>query len=224
MSGPLLELQGLRVRRGARLALELSALQLQPGEALAVVGENGSGKSTLLLAVAGLLDLEAGEIRLAGGGAHCGRAPAPTAYRQALALALQEPYPFAGPALELATFGLRARGVGRRDARARARTALAELGIEGLAARQAPSLSGGERKLLSLAQLAALAPAPGLLLLDEPTAGVDEAHLAAVEGWVRAARGRGAGLMLATHDHALAARLADRTLELRAGRASTPAP
>jgi energy-coupling factor transporter ATP-binding protein EcfA2 len=223
MTAPRLELLGVRVRRGPRQALALDSLGLQAGEVLAVVGENGAGKSTLLLVAAGLLDLEAGEIRLAGGGVHRGRAPAPTAYRQALALALQEPYPFAGRALELAAFGLRARGVDRRDARARARAALEALGIAGLAARPAPSLSGGERKLLSLAQLAALAPAPGLLLLDEPTAGVDAAHLEAVEGWVRAARGRGAGVVLATHDRALASRLADRTLELREGRPSSPA-
>ncbi len=216
MSAPRLELSGLEVHRGGRLVLRLPALALRPGEVLAVVGENGAGKSSLLLAAAGLLDLTAGEARVDGGPAHRGRAPAPLAYRRALALALQEPYPFAANALELAAFGLAARGFPRPARLARAREALAALGLEALAGRAAPTLSGGERKLLSLAQVGALEAS--LLLLDEPSAGVDRERLPRVEAWVREARGRGAGVVLATHDHELAARLGDRVLELRAGR------
>jgi ABC-type sulfate/molybdate transport systems ATPase subunit len=215
MNPPRLEFDRLRVVRGGREVLALERLQLAPGEVVAVTGENGAGKSSLLLAAAGLLDLAAGEVRLGGGAVHRGRAPAPRAFRLGLGLALQEPCPLHGTVLENAGLGLRARGQDRAERNRRALDALRALGLEALAARPARGLSGGERKLLSLAQLGCLALP--LLLLDEPSAGVDGDRLLRVETWVRGVRAAGGAVLLATHDHGLAGRLAERVLRLEAG-------
>jgi tungstate transport system ATP-binding protein len=110
-----------------------------------------------------------------------------------------------------------------RAARARRREALLALaGLSHLADRPARALSGGEAQRLALVR--ALAARPALLLLDEPTASLDPAAAASIEALVARVAADGATVLIATHDHGQARRLADRVLFLTAGRVVEDAP
>jgi energy-coupling factor transport system ATP-binding protein len=99
---------------------------------------------------------------------------------------------------------------------------LAAFGLGHLADRYPRDLSSGERQRAALA--ATLAGAPTLILLDEPTRGMDLAARRSLAAAVHALTDRGSAVVLATHDTDLAAELADRTFELRGGRATELAP
>ena len=98
-----------------------------------------------------------------------------------------------------------------------AESMLAAFGLAGLADRYPRDLSSGERQRVALA--ATLAGSPSLVLLDEPTRGMDPAARRSLVAAVRALTDAGSAVVLATHDEGLAAELADRTIALRDGRA-----
>jgi energy-coupling factor transport system ATP-binding protein len=178
------------------------------GEVVAVLGPNGSGKTTLLRTLAGLLAPMAGTVR---------RPPGRTAYLP------QNP----GALLHLPTVreevALTLRRTGSDEA---PRAMLAAFGLEGLAGRYPRDLSSGERQRAALA--ATLAGSPTLVLLDEPTRGMDPAARRSLAAAVAALAGAGCAVVLATHDRDLAVALADRCIELANGRATetaaAPAP
>ncbi|KGQ22787.1 ATP-binding cassette domain-containing protein [Thermus filiformis] len=185
--------------------LRLAFLHVEPGQALAVLGPSGSGKSTLLRVLAGLEAPEEG--RVEGG------------FRVYLP---QTPLLLKGSVLENAAFGLRLKGVGRREALARAEEALEEVGLLSKAHLRAQGLSGGEKVRLALAR--ALAVGPEVLLLDEPTANLDPANARMVEALLARAKARGAALVLVTHSPAQARRLAERALFLFQGEVAEEGP
>ncbi len=140
------------------------------GDFVGVVGPNGSGKSTLLRVIDGLLRPEHGAVLL-DGRAVLNHARRDLARRVAL-VPQQFSLDFDFTALEVVEMGRYCRGEG--GARASARRALQTLGVEHLAERLFPRLSGGERQMVVLAQ--ALAQQPEVLLLDEPVSALDVAH------------------------------------------------
>jgi ABC-type sulfate/molybdate transport systems ATPase subunit len=141
-------------------ALTLPALDLAPAERIGVQGQNGSGKSTLLRLLAGLLRPTTGALE---GLPPPGRA----------VLVHQRPYLFRGTARDNVAYALRIKGRMAREAN----QWLERLEAKHLADRRAADLSGGERRRVALAR--ALAARPELLLLDEPTAALDEPGVAA---------------------------------------------
>ena len=148
-------------------------LDVAPGATTVVVGESGAGKTTLLRLLAGLDRPDRGRITLDGTVYFdaAGRTAVPAAARD-VGYVMQDYALF--PHLTVhdnAAFGLRAQGVPRRDAAARADAALARLGVGDLAGRRPASLSGGQRQRVALAR--ALALEPRLLLLDEPLSALD---------------------------------------------------
>ncbi|MBC7292071.1 MAG: ATP-binding cassette domain-containing protein, partial [Actinotalea sp.] len=184
-------------RQGGREVVAVRGLSLREGEVTALVGCNGSGKSSLLLGVAGLL-----------GGR--GRRAAP-----AVALVVQRPEHQLLARTALAEVAV---GLGRRVP-ARDEAALAGLGAVGLAdlAEADPfRMSGGEQRRLAIAATAVLGRR--VLLLDEPTAGLDSRRTADVAGLVAAAAAQGRAVVLATHDLRLARALADQVVVLAGGR------
>lgn len=193
------------------------ALEVPPGEVLAVLGPNGSGKSTLLDVLAGLLRPDSGTIRVGGRtllDAKVNLSP----YQRSVGLLAQDPLLF--PHLSVlanVAFGPRSRGAGRRRAEETAGAWLSEVDAAALADRQPGALSGGQAQRVALAR--ALATEPELLLLDEPFAALDVDAAPALRGLVRRVlrdRGRRA-TVLVTHDPLDALVLADRVLVLDGG-------
>jgi tungstate transport system ATP-binding protein len=212
-------LEGVTQRYGGREVLHVGRLEVRPGECLALLGPTGAGKSTLLRLLAGL-ERPAGGRLLFGGHRFDHREP-PLAVRRRIALVLQRPVMLAGTVRANVEYGLRLRRLPGRAALAR--EALERLGLGPLAGRPARELSGGEAQLVALAR--ALAHGPEVLLLDEPTAHLDPARVALVEGAVRDYRAaRGATVVWATHHLFQARRLADRVALLLDGWPAEVAP
>jgi molybdate transport system ATP-binding protein len=206
-----------RVSRGA-FELDI-AISAAPSEVLAVLGPNGAGKSTLLRAVAGLLALDSGVIRLGDAMlddiAH-GVYVAPQ--RRRLGVVFQDHRLFAHlRVLDNVAFGLRSRGVPKQEARATAQKWLHRLGLADLARRHPRQLSGGQAQRVALAR--ALACQPAALLLDEPLAALDVQTRAEIQGELREHLGEFAGpTLLVTHDPIEALLLGHRIVVLERGR------
>ncbi|MBU6165225.1 MAG: ATP-binding cassette domain-containing protein [Alphaproteobacteria bacterium] len=187
----------IRLTRAGPLAVD-AALQVAPGQTLALVGPSGAGKSSLLKAIAGLVPA-AGVVRVAGQDWQ-----ALPAWRRRVGLVLQGGGLF--PHLDALANVMIAQD--RRDATA-ARALLAAMQLDGpVLARRPAQLSGGEQMRVALAR--ALARQPDLLLLDEPFAAVDPPVRRALVRLVAAVRARSAApMIIVTHDLAEAAGIAD---------------
>ena len=196
------------VRHGRSLDWVLRGfdLDVREGEVHAVLGGNGSGKSTLLSAVAGLLRVERGSLanELAAGQALLPQSP------KAL---------FACDSVE-AELGEWQRACGYGDDAVAAM--LGRLGLAGLEKRHPYDLSGGQQQLLALAKL--LLTTPSLLLLDEPTKGLDADTKVRVAQVLLDEGERGVTTLLATHDLSFAALMADRVTLLFDGEAACTQP
>ena len=173
-------------------------LELHAGEVVALFGRNGSGKTTLLRALAGLLPPASGTVDGQSRAAYVPQNPN---------LLLFAPTVRAEVAETL-------RLLGRPDAGAVERR-LADLGLTDVADRHPRSLSGGERQRVAIAAVA-VGDAP-VLLLDEPTRGMDAASRHALEQAVADHAARGGAVVLATHDVELAARCATHAIVLGDG-------
>ena len=200
-------------------AFRLSAdLHVADGEMLAVLGPNGAGKTTLLRALAGLLPIDGGSIRLDGTVVDDPAAGSfvPPELRS-VGVVFQDYLLFEHlSALDNVAFGLRERGMRRPDARARAHALLTEVGVDEYAAKRPRRLSSGQAQRVALAR--ALAPEPKLLLLDEPLAALDVQTRAETRRNLRTMLTRFAGArVLVTHDPIDALALADRILILENG-------
>lgn len=213
----LLLLRGARVALGGRNVLRGLSLEVAPGEIVALLGPNGAGKTTLLRAGLGLVPLTAGEATL-GAGASRGLSARARALRAAyLPQRPQSIWPINVEAL--VALGRYAHGaapdrLGARD-QAAVDEAIEACGLSALRGRRMDEISGGEKARAHLAR--ALAQKAPLLLLDEPTAGLDPAQALAVADILRARAGRGIGIVFSTHDVSLAAVTAHRVLLLRDG-------
>ncbi|TME87876.1 MAG: ABC transporter ATP-binding protein [Chloroflexi bacterium] len=192
-------------------------LVVRAGEALAVTGPNGSGKSTLALLVAGLLRPARGRVALED--AEPWSLPARRLVAH-VGTVFQDPeHQFVTGRVdeELMVGPLRA-GRYAPDARRIAMDLLERLHLTHLAAANPFTLSGGEQRRLSVAT--ALATAPPLLVLDEPTFGQDRRTYAELVALLAAHCDGGGAALFATHDEDLVTSLADRTLRLAGGRAA----
>jgi molybdate transport system ATP-binding protein len=201
----------LVVRRGDFL-LDV-ALTAAPGEVVALLGPNGAGKTTALRALAGLTPLDDGHLLLDGR-----ELSALPAEKRPVGVVFQDYLLFPHlNALDNVAFGLRCRGLSRREARAEAARRLERMGLERHATARPPRLSGGQAQRVALAR--ALATRPRLLLLDEPLAALD----ARTRLETRAALRRHleefeAVAVLVTHDPLDAMVLADRLVVVEGGR------
>ncbi|MBN2172209.1 MAG: ABC transporter ATP-binding protein [Candidatus Krumholzibacteriota bacterium] len=220
---------------GHLAAVDGVSLDLPPGGTLCLVGESGCGKTLTALAIMGLLPRAA---RLLGGSLRLGGrelATLPERERRRLrgiemAMIFQEPMTSLNPVLHVGlqiTEALRRRGrLGRREARERAASLLAEVGVPEPAARLGSyphELSGGLRQRVMIA--IALAGDPDLLVADEPTTALDVTVQAQVLAKLRELRERrGLALLLITHDLGVVAQAAGRVLVMYAGQVVEAAP
>ena len=169
MNEAIFQASGIRVRYDGRPIVDVSDIEVQRGETLAIIGPNGAGKSTLLR-VLGLLERpQEGTLSL-GGQLINGKSNL-LALRRRFASVFQDALLIDATVQHNVALGLQLRRMPRADIEDRTRRWMQRLGIAGLAARQARSLSGGEAQRVSLAR--AFAIEPDILLLDEPFAALD---------------------------------------------------
>lgn len=182
--------------------------EVREGRALALLGRNGSGKTTLMRLLSGGLRPDRGELAVEGRAVRYDRKGL-TALRTTVQLVLQDPDDqlFAASVGQDVSFGPLNLGLSDAEVRARVAEALAALDITALADRPTHLLSYGQRKRTAIA--GAVAMRPRVLVLDEPTAGLDpdgqERLLTTLDGL----RGNGTTVVMATHDVDLALRWAD---------------
>jgi len=202
---------------GGRPALDQVSLQIAEGEIYALIGRNGAGKSTLAKAAIGALSLDAGAVRVLGGDP--ARDPAA---RRAIGVAPQEIalYAHLTVAENLHAFatlaGVRAK---RADA---VREAMEETACTERADQRIDQLSGGWRRRANLA--AAIVHRPRLLVLDEPTEGLDAETRVILRRLIDRLRARGVAILLISHDGEDVAALADEVGVLHAGRLVAEGP
>jgi ABC-type multidrug transport system ATPase subunit len=213
----LVDVRRLVVRYGDTIALREVDLRVDAGEVVALMGRNGAGKSTLLTSLVGMTRPRAGTVTVGGAEPHLLK---PRDLERHVGLVPQEP----GDLLYADTVRDEC-GQADQDAGATAGTAIE------LLARFAPGidpdrhprdLSEGQR--LSLALAVVLVGRPPLVLLDEPTRGLDYTGKAALVVTLRRLADEGHAVVLATHDVELAAALADRTVVLAGGEVVSDGP
>ncbi len=209
-----LAIQGLWVRDAAgRELLRDVSLDIAPGERVHVYGANGSGKTTLLRAAAGLLQPAQGSVRTAGLRPSAG---APLVGRVGMLFQNPERNLFERSVQEEVAFALRRMGWPRRRIDARVAEVLDRCALSQLRERSPLRLSFGEQHRVALASV--LAPAPAVLLLDEPFAGLDlESRHRLLEMLAREQRCRGIAIVVASHDELPASGWAHRRVELADG-------
>ncbi|MFF0672259.1 ABC transporter ATP-binding protein [Streptomyces tendae] len=211
------EVRSLAVRRGRVQALRHVDLTVSPGETVALMGRNGAGKSTLLSALVGLVEPSAGSVRTGDAVPH---RTAPRDLVRRVGLVPQEPRDL----LYADTVAAEC-AAADRDAEAApgtCRALLTEL-LPGVTDDTHPrDLSEGQR--LTLALSVVLTARPPLLLLDEPTRGLDYAAKARLAGILRGLAAEGHAIVLATHDVELAAELAHRVVLLAEGEVIADGP
>ncbi|MFF3968894.1 ABC transporter ATP-binding protein [Streptomyces rubiginosohelvolus] len=214
---PVTRVDGLGVRRGRVEALRRVTLTVAPGETVALMGRNGAGKSTLLGALVGMIEPTAGSVRVGG------LAPArtdPRAMVRRVGLVPQEPRDLLYADTVAAECAAADRDAGLAEGTCRA--LVSEL-LPGVGDDTHPrDLSEGQRLALALALV--LTGRPPLLLLDEPTRGLDYAAKARLVGVLRGLAAEGHAIVLATHDVELAAELAHRVVILADGEVVADGP
>lgn len=211
---PRLEVVGLRHRFGDRWALDGFDFRVGRGEVVALMGPNGSGKSTTLNVLMGLLVPSEGEVRLDG----VALAPGSRAFRRAMGVVFQAPSLDARlTARENLALSARLHGLGGAAGRARVEQLLASAALADRADEPVSQYSGGMKRRLELVR--ALLSEPSLLVMDEPTTGLDEHGFR--DTWDRVARmrqERGLTVLITTH-RADEASHADRVVIMDRGRA-----
>jgi ABC-type Fe3+/spermidine/putrescine transport system ATPase subunit len=208
-----LALNGVTRRFGDFTAVDNVSVDVGPGELLAIVGASGSGKTTTLRIAAGYEAPDSGTVTL--GGADITLFPPE---RRGFGMVFQHYALFPHmPVEQNVAFGLEARGVGKVERLARARAALASVGLESAGNRAIQSLSGGEQQRVALAR--ALVIEPRALLLDEPLSNLDPTLRQAMRNDLRTMLRRvGVPALFVTHDQEDAFAIADRIALLRKGK------
>jgi len=213
----LLQIAGLRVRHQTREVLRELSLEVRRGEVVALMGPSGAGKTTALRAVAALQPFQEGAITVDGFALAPGPVPPESRLRllrRRVGLVFQAHALFEHlSALDNVTLAPRhVLGKPRAEAERAAMELLTSLDVGERAGALPRQLSGGEAQRVAIAR--ALAPDPPLLLMDEPTAALDEARRGTLGETLRRLAAAGRGLLIATHDAEFARTHADRTVRL----------
>jgi peptide/nickel transport system ATP-binding protein len=219
----LLKAEDITVSDGAATLLSSLSLRLEPGEPLVILGETGSGKSLMAQAIMGTLPSEL----VAKGQVVVGKrvldAAEPDHFRwlwgREIAILPQEPWLSLDPLMQargqIAETHRLVRDLNRSDARTRAVADLAALGLAGAAERYPHELSGGMAQRVAIA--AARAGGARIVIADEPTKGLDAARRDDVARLLLSEMGETGGLLIITHDLALARMIGGRMIVLRSG-------
>lgn len=206
-----LRLHGIVKRFGANTVLDGLSVEIPLTGITFIVGASGSGKSVLCRLAVGLLKPDAGEVELFGERVDV------LPERKLNALRARAPYLVQGPALldwlSLHDNVALADPTSKNDGRAAA--ALERVGLKELASRKPPEVGPGIRKRAAIAR--ALVLQPEVLLLDEPTTGLDREAAGQVNETLAVVREQGVGVALVSHDYPALHRLADRVVQVKNG-------
>jgi ABC-2 type transport system ATP-binding protein len=210
---PILEIRAARRSFGATRALDCVDLDLRRGEWLALLGPNGAGKTTLIRAIAGRVRLDAGEVTILGERA----VPERSTVRRRLGVVPQEIalYPLLTARENLEIFAA-LHGVRGAERRERVRWALEWTGLGDRSREPIKRFSGGMKRRLNIA--CGVLHQPEIVLLDEPTVGVDPQSRQRIWEMLGSLRSAGASLLLTTHQLDEAQQVADRIAILDHGR------
>jgi len=206
-------LDGVGYAAAGRQLIKPVSLTLGPGPLTCVMGPNGAGKSLLLRLIGGLIRPSAGRVTYGG---------APEAGKNRIAVVFQRPVLLRRSVAANLDHALKTYGVPRAQRPERIRELMALGQLRKMSWRPARLLSGGEQQRLCMVR--ALAAAPDLLLLDEPTASLDPQATAAFEALITRAAADGVKVVLVTHDRDQARRLAEEIVFLHHGRIAERAP
>lgn len=202
-----LRLDDIVLRRAGRTILGPLSWVLDGAGITVVMGPNGSGKTSFLRAMHGLERVTSGRMDWAAG---------LDVVRARQAFVFQTPILMRRSVVDCIAYPLLLDGVARKEARARAADGAAKVGLGALLDQPAQVLSGGEKQKLALAR--ALVRGPEVLFLDEPCANLDGRATREIEAILMAARDGGTRIVMSTHDHGQAKRLADDIVFLYNGR------
>lgn len=208
-----LRIEGIRHPIGRSLTVEVESLAVGEGEVLTLLGKSGAGKSSLVRIMALLESPRAGRVLVSGNRA----TPRNNWARRQIAAALQNGVVWKGSVAFNVEFGLKIRGIGRRERARRTDETLSLVELEGYEDRETGTLSGGEAQRVALAR--ALAVESKILFLDEPLSHIDEPlreHLASELR--RHSTRTGAATVWVTHDRAEALSAGDRVAVMDEGR------
>jgi ABC-type branched-subunit amino acid transport system ATPase component len=216
----LLEIDGMTKRFGGVAAVDGCSFDVQAGTVTALIGPNGSGKTTLFNLITGYMRADHGSIVYDG--RPYGRPDPTRLFRAGLTRTFQQARIFSQltlldnlvVAITQSWRDFFRRRVGPKD-RERAFEVLREFRLDGLAHRQAGELSFGQRKLLEFATT--LMSSPKLVLLDEPTSGVNQVMVETMERHIRELHARGLSFLIVEHDMNLVMRLCDPVIVLDHG-------
>jgi iron(III) transport system ATP-binding protein len=212
LTSPYLELAGIHKRFGKFDALKGIALEAVRGELMVFLGPSGCGKTTLLRIIAGLETQDSGTI--VQDGRNVSRLPA---IARDYGIVFQSYALFPNLTIDdNVAYGLVNRRKGREAIKARVKELLALVGLPDAGRKFPGQLSGGQQQRIALAR--ALAPAPGLLLLDEPLSALDALERVRLRGEIRALQQRlGVTTIMVTHDQEEALSMADRIVVMNQG-------
>ena len=217
-TGNMLEITGLTRRYGTRVAVDSISFHVARGECVGLLGPNGAGKTSTLAMLSGIASPDAGQIQVAGANRED-----PQALKRSVGLVPQDLALFdelpARANLEL--FG-GLQGLAGRALQERVQSSLALVGLADRAADLVNTFSGGMKRRLNIA--GALLHDPQLLLLDEPTVGVDPQSRNAIFDNLELLKRNGKTLLYTTHYMEEAERLCDRVLIMDHGRVLADAP
>ncbi len=203
------------------VALEQANLQIQPAESVALVGESGSGKTTLSRILVGLLRPDAGALHFEGRDVFEMDSFGREAFRRRRTILFQNPYTSLNPEMTAEEVVAEAlvlyRDISPKVARNGAKDLLEEMHLGHRARQRLANLSGGERRRVGL--LRAMQSNADLMVLDEPTAGLDSVHRRDVVKMIWACRGHRPerALVIVSHDLGFVSRVADRIVVMYRG-------
>ncbi|ACY16148.1 ABC transporter ATP-binding protein [Haliangium ochraceum] len=204
----MLQITGLSKRLGGRPVIDELSVRCAAGRVCVIAGSNGSGKSTLLRMVAGVMEPDRGDIEIAG----VDLGASPVAARRRLGYvpeAANPPGYMSGDELFALVSALKGAPLPSAEERE-------ALDVTHLAGERISRLSLGQRRRVCLA--AALIGAPALLVLDEPSNGLDRASVEALAAQLRTRRDQGVLVLVATHDQGFSDAIADERYQLSDGR------
>ena len=194
---PPLDVEGLVKAYRGRRVVDGVYFHVEPGEIVGLLGPNGAGKTTSFRMTVGVVEPDAGAVRL--GGQDCTKLPMYRRARLGMGYLPQESSVFRQMTVQDNVLAvLEAISMGRKERLKEAQRLLSELELSHLGDSSSDTLSGGERRRLELAR--SLATRPSILLLDEPFAGVDPINVEEIQTLIQQLREQGIGILITDHN------------------------